>query len=334
VTGEIEASLEDRSSAFHFFQAVRLLERLHPERSPVGHFVPPLSEVVRFSVPASLAFPPADIESFEWNSDGPAEMEVNFLGLTGPSGVLPLYYTELMESRIRQGDKAYKDFIDIFNHRFISFLYRAWRKYRLTLGYETRGAEADRFSLELLTLVGLGTAALQNRQEIPDEAFIYYAGLLMPHSRSATLLKQLVADYFDIEVEIEEFSGSWYKLDPQTQTTLDDSANESSQLGVGVIAGDEIWQDESTVRIKIGPLPIDRYVEFLPGGRAYRDLQAWTRFFSGNQLDFELQLVLKKEEVPACELGREGTDAPRLGWITWVKSAPFKSDSAETVFRL
>ena len=48
--------LEDDHLFVHFFQAVRLLERLYPERNPVGLYVTPSSEVVRFSslpIPAS-----------------------------------------------------------------------------------------------------------------------------------------------------------------------------------------------------------------------------------------------------------------------------------------
>lgn len=327
--------LKAHPSAFELFQAVRLLEMLHPERSPVGRFASPSSEVVRFGVLPSLAFPPSEIAAISAGEDEPAQMEVNFYGLTGRLGLLPFYYTEMIASRVRQGDRAFKDFIDIFNHRFISLFYRGWRKNRLPAAYEKQEAEAGEFSLDLLTLLGLGTPGLQNRLGIPDEACIYYAGLLMGQARSATLLKQLIADYFDVEVAIEEFAGSWYKLDPQTLTVLDDDeASESSQLGIGAIAGDEIWQDESTVRIRLGPLSLDQYLDFLPGGEAYRRLQSWTRFFSGDQFDFELQLVLKKEDVPACELGAEGKNPPRLGWMTWVKSVPFKSDSADTVLRI
>jgi type VI secretion system protein ImpH len=216
----------------------------------------------------------------------------------------------------------------------ISLFYRAWEKYRFTVRYEKQEAENDRLSLHLLALLGLGTPGLQRRQAIPDESFIYYAGLLMGHSRSATALKQVIADYFQVDVEIQEFTGSWYSLDSHLQTRLDEALDDSMRLGFGAIAGDQIWQDESTVRIKIGPVGLEQYLEFLPGGGAHRALQAWTRFFSGDELDFELQLVLKKEEVPKPELGAEGEAAPRLGWVTWMKSIPFGYDAADTILRL
>lgn len=332
MNSEIEAMLEEQPYAFSFFQAVRLLERLRAGRNPVGHFVPPSSEVARFAVSATLAFPGSEIQSFVPKDDGPPEMTVNFMGLTGPLGMLPLYYTELIGARIREGDTALKDFLDIFNHRVISLFYRAWEKYRLAAANEKD--ESDRFALHLLALIGLGTPGLQNRQYIADDSLIYYAGMLMGHSHSATVLKQLLADYFEVDVEIQEFAGSWYRLDPHLQTRLDETMDDSVRLGFGAVAGDEVWQDESTVRIKLGPLRLEQYLEFLPGGTAYHALQAWTRFFSGNELDFELQLVLKRDEVPACELGAESAAAPRLGWVTWAKSLPFGHEAADTILRL
>ena len=57
----MQAKLEERlrrtPTAFDFFQAVRVLERLRSGRSRVGGFDDPSREVVRFSVPPTLAFP-------------------------------------------------------------------------------------------------------------------------------------------------------------------------------------------------------------------------------------------------------------------------------------
>jgi len=74
-----------------FFEAVRLLRRLRPERKPVGHFVPPKAEVVRFVANPSLGYPASEIQSVEWPDDpgAPIRMMVNFMGLAAPNGVLP-----------------------------------------------------------------------------------------------------------------------------------------------------------------------------------------------------------------------------------------------------
>ena len=84
----------------------------------------------------------------------------------------------------------------------------------------------------------------------------------------------------------------------------------------------------------LGPLPLERYLDFLPTGSAHAPLVAITRFFSGDAMDFEVQLVLQREEVPPCVLGAEGEAAPRLGWLTWAKSRPVDWDPNDTVLRL
>ena len=87
------------------------------------------------------------------------------MGLTGPLGVLPHAYTELLLDRIRQKDTALRDFLDLFHHRIISLFYQAWEKYRFTIAYE-RG-ERDRFSHHLLDLIGLGTRACRIARRSP-----------------------------------------------------------------------------------------------------------------------------------------------------------------------
>ena len=77
------------------------------------------------------------------------------------------------------------------------------------------------------------------------------------------------------------------------------------------MVGDEIWDQGAGVRIRLGPLDLKQYLDFLPEGSAYAPLRAITRFFSGDEIDFEVQLVLKREEVPACELDDAVTGGSR-----------------------
>ena len=132
----IEKRLREEPYAIRFFQAVRLLERLFPDRKPVGRFVNPADEVVHFGANASLAFPASEIQSLGWDEQKPHHMTVNFHGLVGPVGVLPQWYTGLVAERVRSGDRTLRDFLDIFNHRFLSLFYQAWEKYRFPIAYE------------------------------------------------------------------------------------------------------------------------------------------------------------------------------------------------------
>jgi len=182
--------------------------------------------------------------------------------------------------------------------------------------------------------VGLGTAGLRNRQEIEDEALLHYVSLLGMQSRSAVALEQVLSDYFDVPVEIQQFTGAWYGLDPETQCAMTDEESASREVGGGAVVGDFVWDRQARVRIRIGPLDMDPYIDFLPGGDAHKSLRAILQFFTNQSLDFELQLVLKRSEVPAVELDPDSRHPARLGWVSWAKTAAMNFDPDDTILAL
>lgn len=334
---EIEELLRERPTSFQFFQAVRLLEQILPDRQPVGRFAPPRKEVVRFASNPDTSFPASQIASIEWPDDAeqsgqPPLMRVNFMGLTGPSGVLPLYYSMMVRERLRAKDPTMREFFGLFDHRMISLFYQAWEKHHFAVAYEK--GQGDQLTRRVFDFIGMGTPFLHGRQAVPDDALLFYAGLLGPHPRSATALQQLLIDFFEVPVEIEQFVGSWRALDRDSQCQFGDMPNYSQQLGLGVVVGDEIWDQQSGVRIRLGPLTIAQYLSFLPNGKAHQPLRSLVKFFSSGEFDFEVQLVLKREDVPKCELGQDGPTAPQLGWLSWAKAAPHRSDAGETILRI
>jgi type VI secretion system protein ImpH len=327
----IAAALDREPYRFEFFQAVRLLARMVPERQVVGRFTNPRDEVARFAAHPRLAFPASEIQSLERREGAPAEMRVNFMGLNGPMGVLPVSYSELVLERLRNKDTTLRDFLDLFNHRMISLFYQAWEKYRFFVPYE-RG-ERDLFSRHVLALLGLDTPGLQDRQDVPDDSLLFYSGLMGAHGRSAIGLEQLLSDYFGAEVQVEQFVGAWYPVETSSQCSLSETGNFSEQLGFGTLVGDQIWDQQSRIRIRMGPLPLEQYRDFLPGGLAHRRVKALAAFYVGGEFDVELQLVLKGDDVPRCELSAP-EEGPQLGWTSWVKSRDFSRDPGETILEL
>ena len=128
--------------------------------------------------------------------------------------------------------------------------------------------------------------------------------------------------------------GGWYPLSVETQCCLGDEASTSSQLGLGSVVGDEIWDQQARARIRIGPLSREQYDEFLPEGSAYEPLRALARFYCEDRFEFEVQLVLAKDEVPGCVIGADEEDALPLGWCTWIRSEPLERDADEAILRL
>jgi type VI secretion system protein ImpH len=142
----------------------------------------------------------------------------------------------------------------------------------------------------------------------------------------------MLGDFFGVPVTIEQFVGAWYPLEVTTQSELGDEGSPSTQLGLGAVAGDEIWDQQSRARVRVGPLTRKQYDEFLPGGSAYEPLRALARLYTNDLIDFEIQLVLDRHDVPPFRLGDE-TPLP-LSWCTWLTTKPLGRNPDDTVFTL
>jgi type VI secretion system protein ImpH len=260
-------------------------------------------------------------------------MTVSFMGLTGPLGVLPRHYTEFLLERVRNKDLALRDFLDLCNHRFISLFYRAWEKYRLPIAYERAALDRegyDCFSLCLFDLIGMGTRGLRGRLDVEDDALLFYTGLLAQHPRSASALASLLQDYFGIPVEVIQLTGQWLLLALENRSRLGPS-EANNALGVNAVLGGCVWDQQAQFTLRVGPLTFPTFCQFLPSGNAFRSLVQLTRYFVGQECDFDIQLVLKAAAVPSCRLGEVGDHAPRLGWSAWLKTEEFTHDAGDTV---
>ncbi|MCM3875519.1 MAG: type VI secretion system baseplate subunit TssG [Thermoanaerobaculia bacterium] len=321
--------LRTRPEHFGFFQAVRLLSRLGPSRVPVGRDGPPARETARFRTRATLEFPASEIHDLTIDPDDPdrpPKLTVAIGGTTGPLGVLPIPDTELLIERVRYKDYALWEFLDLFNHRFLSLFHRAWQKYRFPLVYESGG---DDFFIEgLFALIGLGTGGLRERQSVSDDTFLLYAGLVAQRPHSASAIEGILRDYFGVPTATRQFVGQWLDLEPEDRSRL---GSRNSRLGVDLVCGDHVWNNQSRFRIVLGPLGFTPFQVFLPRGDGWRPLNDLVRFLVGVEYDFDVQLVLKKEEIPECHLRSGAAAPPMLGWTTWLKSAPSPNDASNLI---
>ncbi len=334
--------------AFEFFQAVRLLEALHPDRRPVGREGPPEAEAVRLTAHPDLAFPASQIAALDADpAGGPPRMAVTFIGLTGPTGVLPPFYTQAVMDRERSGGDpergALRAWLDLFTHRFASLFYRAWAKYRLPVTFEQAarsGGGPGPIAHAALSLIGLGTPGLAGRLSagpdaaVDDLSLLRYAGLLVAAARPAVGLETLLADYFGVPVRVDQFRGRWLTLEAENQSRLG-RRGQNDRLGAGLMAGRRAWDAQGCFRVRVGPLDYAAFTALLPasGGRRLALLTRLVRFYQRDTLDFEVQLVLRADAVPRLRLTRDGP-GPRLGWNTWLgKRAGDAGDAGDAVFR-
>lgn len=338
---------------FDFFQAVRQLETWLEAEVSVAEGVMPSREVVRFRSTVGFGFPANEIETVRppRGSDEPAEMRVNFMGLAGFQGPLPDWVTELIVDRAGYKDTVLRDFLDVFNHRLVSLMYRAKRKYRPAL--EDRSPERTRPGRSLFSLVGLGTPGLAARMGVPDRALVPYGGLLTAKQRSQVGLERVLSDYFRAPVQVQPFRNRWLTLDERDVTRLGPTGR-NQRLGRGAVLGRRVLDRTAGFELTLGPLTLREFLDLLPTGQRFRSLGSLTRYYVGEELDFRVRLRLGKEQVPELRLGRAGdtrlgwsarleepravsrpilaaAGGARLGWTTWLKTRDFERDDEQVV---
>ena len=329
--GAVFARLQREPQRFAFDAAVRILA--HAARAP------DLEGAVRFHSPPGLAFPPADILVVQPAQGGqPPAVTTPVMALTGATGVLPRYYSEVLAATLRNRSRALHDFLDMLSHRFVLHFARAGAKYRLHRATEAarlRPAERGRETLAsdpmagvLLSLSGYGTPGLVPRMEAGSDALMHYAGLLAMRPRSADRLAALASDWLGRRVEVQQFAGAWLTLPPDQRTRMPQwgaggrRPGAFSQLGVDAAIGVRAWDVHARVILRVGPLDRDGFNALLPDRPALRRLVALIRAFLGFETGFAVNPVLAADAVPEMVLGSAaggGGAAPtRLGWNTWL----------------
>ncbi len=323
------ARLSADATRFDFFQAVRLLECAYPRLPRVGSSLRPRDDAVRFGQEPDLIFFPATLRNFIVNEDAgtaPA-LVVNFFGLLGPNGPMPTHLTEYIRDRSRNaGDPTFARFLDVFHHRMTSLFYRSWAVAQPTVSLDRNNG--DRFSAYVGSTFGLGEPALRNRDSIPDFAKLHFAGVLSGPTRHAAGLRLVLMRFFNVPVEVKENVGHWIDFPARSLSRLG-AADESGRLGLGTMLGARAWDRQHKFRVALGPLSMADYQRFLPGGASLVRLADWIRNYVRDPLEWDLNLQLRRADVPRLALGRQ----QRLGYTTWLLSRPAATDATQLLLK-
>jgi type VI secretion system protein ImpH len=340
----VSARVRAEPRRFGFFQAVRLLEGealkaagTRNPLAPVGEEADARQRTVSFRAAAHLSFPQSEIDTLVEQPPGPPEIAVNFIGLTGPSGVLPQHYSVALIRELRRRNTALRDFFDLFNNRLIAFFYRAWAKYRIPISVDRGGAEGrDGATQTLRALIGFGTDGVLARYGIGQHALLHYAGLLGHFPRNALSLERLLSDYFRLPIRIEPFAGRWMAIPPDQRSRLGGGGLRPQFAGLGVdcVVGAAYWDVQGSFAIRIGPIGYREFIELMPDASMLSQLSELTRLYVDSQLGFQVRLQLRKEEIPKLRLDGRAAPGARLGWNTWLQHDPATEDAYDAGWHL
>jgi len=266
-----------------------------------------------------------------------ASVKSALAGLIGPLGSMPSAYNEIILREERNRSKALASFFDLFSARMAELFADACEKYRIARRLRWGGSRKDNaFITTVLALTGFGTKRLTERSGVDEDLVLRFSGFFAARNRNAANLRAMLEEFSGLPIEIELFRGRWLAIPEEERSRM--GQLHGVQLGVNATAGAAIRDFSGGFRVVIGPLGYTDYLSLAPGGRNITELFALTRLYVGSALDFDIQVILRKEDIPFCQLGqggegggKEAGDPPRLGWNSWARVAPAGKDSGDAV---
>jgi type VI secretion system protein ImpH len=313
---------------YDFFVTVAMLERLTPEAVRVGGDGPYDRESIRFRHDASLAFSASEVMQVQ-RAEVPRppehgfdkarhrfEVTTSFLGITGSVSPLPLYLAEEIEQD-DEGSRIRKDFLDVFHHRVISFVYRVGQKFDFPREYTSDASDA--WSRRMLALAGLDAYQQWRPKHLPRWQMLRLAALFASRVRSGRTIEMALADVVgdalgDAKVSMRQFSGEWTPLDKEQRMAL---GALNSRLGIDSVLGIECFHKAGKATVVIGPLG-ENFRRFLADGDLYPVVCEVLGLLTAEPIEFELDLVLAPQARPPFVLGK--AEGGRVGFDAWLSS--------------
>ncbi|KXU82533.1 type VI secretion protein [Paraburkholderia monticola] len=329
------AALLARAPRMNFMQLCRLLEVRVAEQPGFGTGDTPAHEPVRFRPRARTGFPAGEIAAVEFDDDAqaaPPTVRTTFMGLYGVDAAMPSHMIDEIVLR-EEGHEVVEAFLDQFNHRFVTLLYRAWKKYRYPESFRIGGSDAH--SRNLLCLAGFGWGDKPLRAGLPDSRMLALLGLLIQRTRTPEGLAGVIALAVPgIEVRVDEFFpvlARAGKPRPLTSSAARaDAANDGVRhgLGGGYVLGKRLAYRSRAVRVTLRPAGATQAHDLLPGAWLHRELMAFVQLYVGLKADVHLRMEMSSHLAPLPSINspgpvadRQAGPAPRLGWTTVLPAA-------------
>jgi type VI secretion system protein ImpH len=310
----VSAELKHPAHEWEFHPLVRhLVERLRPRVEP-GQPGRPQDERIRFASNPSLGFPPSEVADVQWSGAEGSEratVTVNFMGLHGQASPLPGHYMQELVWDLHEPEgERLRDFLDMFNHRMVSLLYRARQKYRHAQRFD--GSGRDEITRRILALAGL------------DDDVVRALGVLACRQRSASGLEEMLrASFPGIGVRVESCVPRRLAIPDDQRLYLKGPRRTAPRrgdvltgLGRDTCIGTSRVDLSSAFRIALGPMDYPEFCRFLPGESDFESLACLARHYVQEPLDFDVELHLRSTQRPALRLSH--TDGLRLGQCSWI----------------
>lgn len=322
---------------FQFGQAIRIIDAWLG-KDLIGMDV--LDHVIRFRSRTSMAFPASEIESIDprhgSSANGqplPAVRHVSSIGITqafiamlGSTGVLPGHYTDIVTAADRRsGHTGHSAFFDLISHRPTVLFYQAWSLSRWSY---RQGSTALPHLPIALAIAGRSAPP---GSPIPPALPAMHAATMRRHTVTAQMLASILTEYFGVPIAVEQFLRKWSRLPAGHEARLGSPHLRADML---LTIGERIFEPGRWVRLKVGPLTKAEFDRFLPDGECAKALPAMLALFPLEGLRFEVQLLLRAQDIVPIRLGGPQSGWPRLGYGTFCITGQPAADRAAFCYEL
>jgi len=352
---------------YSFYKAVEHLEYFFAKKS-LGETLDPDEENIRFAVRPDLGFPATDIVDLKSSNDNQVSMEISFLGLVGPSGVLPSWYNELaieLDKKIKQTFNEFKKSPPDETQRRKYKIFERLLKLKKIENWQTNQADdfdqginlhsslSDFFNIfhhRLITFYYLAwrKTKLPGFNQQIDTQLLSFAGL-----NSSRMIKKLnmPSDIIkwrcglfsrnnpsakSVEIILQGITKTNVSIKPFIERQIIIPKDELTvvgcskfKLGKNTICGKRYWDCQSLFQVIIGPMNYKQFEYYIPNGNMHLNLFKMIQTITGPEYEFEIVLLLKNEEVPDLKTGAMNL---RLGYNTWLKKESKKLDNHPKLF--
>lgn len=208
-------------------------------------------------------------------------LEVQFLGLIGLQGPLPLIDTEGILRQCQGKNFSSLDFLNIFHHRIVTYYEKIQHKTLLTLNHEK-----NFYTKSLGHFMASSYISVQKNRSI-----LKYSEIFWHKQDTAWGLKTLLNITFSWNIQRMQYSGGWHDLPAQHHSILGRSV-----LKRGQTLGQKSWVSYS--RIVLWVTANQSYTQYLPGTQQAQSVQNTLKLYGPGHY----KIFLRINQTLSCAL--------------------------------